>query len=161
MLSLSFFSISPLSFLIHEIPLFPRLCLLLTSGAACQEVGLDVSIPEHIRRHTPPFVHRLVTAALQTSSLPAPDASDLASFDFAVHPGGRSIVEGLADALSLSEEQLRHSWSVLSRFGNMSSATVLFVLDSLRHDAQRAPWCVALAFGPGLSIEGAVLRRPA
>ena len=75
---------------------------------------------------------------------------------WAIHPGGRKIVEDLRDVLELDDEGVASSFRILSEYGNMSSATILFVLrEELRR--KRGP-VVALAFGPGLTIEGAVLE---
>jgi predicted naringenin-chalcone synthase len=75
-----------------------------------------------------------------------------------VHPGGRSILDRVQTALSLREDQLAPSRAVLRQYGNMSSATVLFVLRLLLVRASAAPTRVgALAFGPGVSVEGAML----
>ncbi len=76
---------------------------------------------------------------------------------WAIHPGGPRILEGVAEALALRPEQTAASREVFARHGNMSSPTVLFILDRLR--GQRAPRpCVALGFGPGLAVEVALLR---
>jgi alpha-pyrone synthase len=71
---------------------------------------------------------------------------------WAVHPGGRSILDAVERGLDLAPGKLDASRSVLSRFGNMSSATVIFVLEQLL--AQRPASGLALAFGPGLAVEG-------
>ncbi len=71
---------------------------------------------------------------------------------WAIHPGGPRILQACADALSLREDQLVSSRHVLSHYGNMSSATVLFVLEHLRNNHCHGP-CVAIAFGPGLCAE--------
>jgi predicted naringenin-chalcone synthase len=71
---------------------------------------------------------------------------------WAIHPGGPAILQGVRQALSLKNEDLVGSWDVLRDYGNMSSPTVLFVIDRLRR--QKAPLpCVALGFGPGLAAE--------
>jgi predicted naringenin-chalcone synthase len=76
---------------------------------------------------------------------------------WAVHPGGPRILDACASAIGLSEESLADSREVLAEFGNMSSPTILFILDRMqRRDAPRP--CVVLAFGPGLTIEAALLR---
>jgi predicted naringenin-chalcone synthase len=76
---------------------------------------------------------------------------------WAVHPGGPRILEACSDALSLSAGALDASWDVLSSCGNMSSPTVLFILKELmRRDAPRPT--VTLAFGPGLTVEAALLQ---
>jgi predicted naringenin-chalcone synthase len=74
---------------------------------------------------------------------------------WAVHPGGPRILNAVGSALGLPEDQNAVSREVLSEFGNMSSATILFILDRLRRQGAPRP-CVALAFGPGLVAEGAL-----
>jgi alpha-pyrone synthase len=71
---------------------------------------------------------------------------------WAIHPGGRSILDAVARALALEPNQLAPSRDVLRRYGNMSSATVLFVLKDMLASRVRGPGC-AIAFGPGLAIE--------
>lgn len=71
---------------------------------------------------------------------------------WAVHPGGRSIVDAVERGLALDADKLSASRAVLREYGNMSSATVLFVLRRL-WDEQPATG-IALAFGPGLAMEG-------
>lgn len=71
---------------------------------------------------------------------------------WAVHAGGRSILDAVETALDLSPETLAASRGVLNDFGNMSSSTLMFVLARLM--AERPASGVALAFGPGLAAEG-------
>ncbi|MFG6444763.1 type III polyketide synthase [Microbacterium sp. P07] len=75
---------------------------------------------------------------------------------WAVHPGGRSILDRVEDGLGLSPEALSDSRTVLREYGNMSSATILFVLQRMmageRTEGERL---AILAFGPGLTIEAA------
>lgn len=79
---------------------------------------------------------------------------------WAVHPGGRSVLDQVQATLGLSDEHLAPSRDVLRRFGNMSSPTVLFVLaDLLRQPALAPERLAALAFGPGLTVESALLTR--
>lgn len=78
---------------------------------------------------------------------------------WAVHPGGRAILDSFEVALGLPSDALTSSREVLSRYGNMSSATVLFVLDRLlRSDDPPAGPVTAVAFGPGLAVESALLE---
>ncbi len=79
---------------------------------------------------------------------------------WAVHPGGRAILDKIESGLELNPEQIADSREVLRTCGNMSSVTVLFVLQRIlsrpgRNEAQ--PIC-AMAFGPGLTIEAALLE---
>jgi alkylresorcinol/alkylpyrone synthase len=69
---------------------------------------------------------------------------------FLFHPGGRKLLETMEEVLGLTRDQLQHSWEVLRRYGNMSSATALFVLDHAVRTGARGPHLLA-AFGPGFS----------
>ncbi len=69
---------------------------------------------------------------------------------FLFHPGGRKLIETMEQVLGLERQQLEHSWEVLRRYGNMSSATVLFVLEHALQAGARGPHLLA-AFGPGFS----------
>ncbi len=71
---------------------------------------------------------------------------------WAIHAGGRSILDAVETALALDRQALADSRAVLADFGNMSSATLMFVL--ARQFARRPARGVALAFGPGLAAEG-------
>jgi predicted naringenin-chalcone synthase len=75
---------------------------------------------------------------------------------WAVHPGGPRILTSVENALDLSRDDTAASRAVLSEYGNMSSATILFILDRMRAAADPLP-CVALAFGPGLVVEATLL----
>jgi alpha-pyrone synthase len=71
---------------------------------------------------------------------------------WAIHPGGKSIVDAVERGLALPPDKVAASRGVLQDFGNMYSATVMFVLDRLMRD--RPASGLALAFGPGLAMEG-------
>lgn len=75
---------------------------------------------------------------------------------WAIHPGGPRILSSCCEALGLEPTAVDTSREILSTFGNMSSPTILFILDRLRQREHPLP-CVALCFGPGLTIEGALL----
>ena len=72
---------------------------------------------------------------------------------WAVHPGGRSILDAVEKGLELPSDALAASREVLSRFGNMSSATVMFVLQRMMQQAQPGQRGCAMSFGPGLTAE--------
>lgn len=74
---------------------------------------------------------------------------------WAVHPGGPRILSATCEALGLPAEATVVSREVLAECGNMSSPTILFILDRLHRASAPLP-CVALAFGPGLSAEAAL-----
>lgn len=72
---------------------------------------------------------------------------------WAVHPGGRSILDSVEKGLSLPADALVNSREVLARFGNMSSATVMFVLQRIMQTAQTGQQGCAMSFGPGVTAE--------
>ncbi len=74
---------------------------------------------------------------------------------YAAHPGGAKVMEAYAEALALSNGELRHSMDVLRDFGNMSSATVFFILDRLLRETRNEENAYGLisALGPGFSSE--------
>ena len=78
------------------------------------------------------------------------DLEDVRSW--AVHPGGPRILGAVERSIGLPRDATAVSREVLSECGNMSSATVLFILERLRSRGAGTP-CVALAFGPGLAVE--------
>jgi predicted naringenin-chalcone synthase len=79
---------------------------------------------------------------------------DLSSVDlWAVHPGGKSILDSVEKGLELPSDALSHSRGVLAKYGNMSSATVMFVLQRIMHAASSGQQGCAMSFGPGLTAE--------
>ncbi|MBL9084713.1 MAG: type III polyketide synthase, partial [Planctomycetaceae bacterium] len=76
---------------------------------------------------------------------------------WAVHPGGPRVLTAVEDSLGLDRTHTATSREVLAECGNMSSPTVLFILQRLRAAGAKMP-CVALGFGPGLAAEAALFR---
>ena len=72
---------------------------------------------------------------------------------WAVHPGGRTILDSVEKGLGLPAEALASSRDVLARFGNMSSATVMFVLQKIMQRAEPGQRGCAMSFGPGVTAE--------
>lgn len=73
---------------------------------------------------------------------------------WAIHPGGRAILDKVEKSLDLEPQQMEASRYILRNYGNMSSATILFVLEHiLREQAQPDDTVLAMAFGPGLTVE--------
>jgi predicted naringenin-chalcone synthase len=112
------------------------------------EMTLSAGVPEIIRRHLGPWCQ----SWLARHDL---KISDIAGW--AVHPGGPKILSAVNDALQLHPGDLRFSQAVLARHGNMSSATVLFILQQMA--AEISGPCVAIGLGPGLMAEGMLLKR--
>jgi predicted naringenin-chalcone synthase len=119
--------------------------------------GFDMTLSSYVPR----IVERSIGEALDPLLAHDPELSRSLPREvarWAVHPGGRSILDRVQTALSLSDDQLDASRSVLRDFGNMSSATVLFVLKRLLETPGETPERVAaVAFGPGLTVESALL----
>jgi predicted naringenin-chalcone synthase len=76
---------------------------------------------------------------------------------WAVHPGGPRILESVAQATGIGRADYAVSQEVLGEFGNMSSPTILFILERLRERHAPRP-CLAVGFGPGLAVEAALFR---
>ncbi|GAB3849337.1 type III polyketide synthase [Nesterenkonia populi] len=116
-----------------------------TIGDQGFDMRLSAEVPRIIGREIRAAVDRLVGSA------EAPQT-------WAVHPGGRSVLDRVEKGLGLGPDALQPSRAVLSDYGNMSSATILFILRRIMQDpAPRAP-IAALAFGPGLTVESALLH---
>ncbi len=97
--------------------------------------------------------HGLRVAADEILGGQKPNAIDL----WAVHPGGRSVLDAVETALSLGSTALSDSRAVLEQYGNMSSATIMFVLKRLLTSKSKGSGC-AMAFGPGLTAETMLFR---
>lgn len=107
------------------------------------DLYLSPQIPKLLGLHLGPEVERLL------------NGSDLPEI-WAIHPGGRGIVDAVQKLYQLSEEQVSYSRNILRDYGNLSSVTILFVLQAIRDDYRKkkeASSGIALAFGPGLTAE--------
>jgi predicted naringenin-chalcone synthase len=78
-----------------------------------------------------------------------------------VHPGGRTVLDAVEQAFALQPAALAASRGVLNDFGNMSSGSVMFVLDRLMQDAPPGASGCAMSFGPGLVAETMMFRMAA
>jgi predicted naringenin-chalcone synthase len=111
------------------------------------EMRLSPQVPGLILDHLAPWLDRWLASHNMRRE-------QIASW--AVHPGGPRILQATAEALALPPHALDASWRILHRYGNMSSPTILFILEELRRTEAQLP-AVALAFGPGLTIEAALI----
>lgn len=124
-----------------------------TAGLIRWDLG-DHGFAMHLSGEVPGAIAQALAGAV---TLPVPAESvDL----WAVHAGGRSILDAVARALDLAPDALEHSRAVLRAFGNMSSATLMFVLARILAGKATGQG-IALAFGPGLAAEGLTFRREA
>lgn len=76
---------------------------------------------------------------------------------WAIHPGGKKILDTIQSSLNLKDEDVKYSYDVLNQYGNMSSPTILFVLDKLMENYKPRETIFSIGFGPGISIETALL----
>ncbi|MBN1995203.1 MAG: type III polyketide synthase [Anaerolineae bacterium] len=110
------------------------------------EIRLDRNVPQALQNIVP----NLVAGFLKRSNLNKDDIRF-----WGIHPGGAKIVDYLAQGLDLRPDEVNFSRQVLRQYGNMSSATIFFVLDQIIRQGQPQPGDYALlqSFGPGLTIE--------
>lgn len=118
-------------------------------------MGLSSSVPGVIAHNLPAYLETLLCPHGLT-----PDAVDF----WAIHPGGRAIVEKAQEVIDLPDAAVHDSLDVLRQYGNMSSPTILFILKrSLdQHHASTNGGLqhgVAMAFGPGLTLEGCLWQQ--
>lgn len=116
-------------------------------GAQGFAMHLSGQVPGAILRH---LRERL-------SLLPEGDCSAVSLW--AVHPGGRSVLDAVAAGLELPQDSLLGPRRILRDYGNMSSATVLFVLREMMDRGAVGAGC-AMAFGPGIAVETMMFRAP-
>jgi alkylresorcinol/alkylpyrone synthase len=114
-----------------------------------------VVLSKDVRRIGAAMVSEMAQALLEAQGLKRDDIRV-----WVLHSAGRRVLERARDLLGLDEAQLVHARSVLRRYGNMSSATILFVLEETLRAESPAPgdWGAMIGLGPGFSAEGALLR---
>jgi len=116
--------------------------------------GFDIALSSYVPKIIGANLRTFVEPSLSSSG------SSIADVDiWAVHPGGKSILDQVQRCLGLRPEQVRESREVLRRYGNMSSVSILFVLAEIlkrQIEAGEEKVC-AVAFGPGLTVEMALL----
>jgi len=125
------------------------------------EKGISCKLSKYLPQYIAKNMWGYVDAFLKKNSLEKDD------IDFwAVHPGGRRIIEESQNGLELTEEQCKYSWKVLDTYGNMLSPSVMFVLELIldEHKAEIAKGHegfsqgLAFSFSPGVGAEGILLK---
>nr|P23418.2 RecName: Full=Chalcone synthase 1; AltName: Full=Naringenin-chalcone synthase 1 [Solanum lycopersicum]CAA38980.1 chalcone synthase [Solanum lycopersicum] len=130
-----------------------------------REVGLTF----HLLKDVPGLISKNIEKSLLEAFQPL-GISDWNSLFWIAHPGGPAILDQVELKLGLKPEKLRATREVLSNYGNMSSACVLFILDEMRKASTKEglgttgeglEWGVLFGFGPGLTVETVVLHSVA
>jgi predicted naringenin-chalcone synthase len=101
------------------------------------------------------YIPNLVKSGIKALTDKLLDSNEVFDF-YAIHPGGRAILEGIEQAIGLSKDDNRFAYQVLADYGNMSSCTVIFVLQKLWQTLQpedHQKQVLSCAFGPGLTLE--------
>lgn len=128
-------------------------CMQWRTEDVCFGMTLSKKVPLHITQSLEGFFSRLLEKArLNVETIRT-------SAYFAIHPGGTKIFHYVKETLGLEDWQVAHSLRVLQHYGNMSSATVPHIWEQMVHDIPIGAYVVSFAYGPGLTIAGAVLKR--
>ncbi len=116
--------------------------------------GFNLVLSSYVSDVIAANVGRIVRDLLVPQGL-TPDDIDL----WAVHPGGKAILDKFEQSMKLKADQIEVPRAILRDYGNMSSATILFVLQRMLSEATGSPRTIAaMAFGPGLTIECGLLE---
>jgi alkylresorcinol/alkylpyrone synthase len=147
----------------EECPLTtPRMISIISSEAVIWKESLEVMGWEVNQNGLKVLFSRDIPAIVRNSAKPtivsflAQNGLGLEDIDaFPSHPGGAKVIKAYEEALKLSKEKTRYMWDILRKFGNMSSATVLFVLDQfLKSNEYRTGMkLLSCSLGPGFSSE--------
>ncbi|KAG0569493.1 hypothetical protein KC19_6G094500 [Ceratodon purpureus] len=115
------------------------------------DANLEKDLPKKVGVNTGPFVDGLLEGF----------GLEYGSVNWAAHPGGKPILDMVEKCCGLAPDQLQISRSVLENKGNMGPASVVFVLEEIRKQGKNLnrDWTIALGFGPGISLEGVLLRN--
>lgn len=116
--------------------------------------GFLMTLSAYIPQLVESNIDALLTNALQDAGMKQEQI-----LHWAIHPGGRKILEAVQQKLGLQKSDLQHSYDVLQQFGNMSSATILFVLQLLLNNPEKQGPVFGAAFGPGLTLETFILNK--
>ena len=116
--------------------------------------GFEMKLTSRVSKHIKKHIKLLTESVLKKAGLTFEQIGT-----FAIHPGGRSILEATEEALSIDKEANQFGYDTLREYGNMSSATILFVLQKIMNaNLEAGQHVLSFAFGPGLTVEGMLLE---
>lgn len=125
------------------------------------EEGISCTLSKHLPSYIAKGLATFVDEFLEKNGLVRGD------MDFwAVHPGGRRIIEACEKSLDLTLEETKYSWAVLREYGNMLSPSVMFVMEKIMEDHRKAvedgkkgfKTGIAFSFSPGIGVEGILIN---
>lgn len=130
------------------------------------EDGIIISLDNNsikckLSKHLPKFINDNIGQALQIFL----DKNNLTVKDidfWAVHPGGKRILESVQNGLNLTSDQLTVSWDILNTYGNMLSSSIMFVLEKFINTQSiknSNNYCIAFSFSPGVGIEFILFKK--
>lgn len=120
------------------------------------DLGFDLRLTPEVPGIVRGSIKALVEKLLSKAGLEQKDIDY-----YAIHPGGVKILEACEDALGIAKEMNQHSYEVLRNYGNMSSVTVLFVLErylAALNNSGKGKKMIACAFGPGITMESMIVE---
>lgn len=120
------------------------------------DFGFEMILSSYIPKLVKKGIRTLMERLLQEADIHQDDISF-----YAMHPGGKAILEAIEQSLKLTKHDNRYAYEILRQYGNMSSCTVLFVLQALLNDLRASDAgknILSCAFGPGLTLESMLLE---
>lgn len=120
------------------------------------DFGFEMTLTSYIPKLVKSGIKSLIDRLLAQTGIAQNDLSL-----YAMHPGGKAILEAIESALGITKEDNQYAYQILSNYGNMSSCTVLFVLNEILKNTtekDNGKNILSCAFGPGLTLESMILR---
>lgn len=122
-------------------------------GVALADTGFRIRLSAKVAKYLRGIIADVVTQFLAEVAL-TPSQIKF----WGIHPGGAKIIDYIGQSLKLTETDLQYSRQVLRRYGNMSSATIFFVLEAIIPHGKPGDYALLITFGPGLTIELVLLQ---
>ena len=119
-------------------------------------LGFEMKLSSYVPAMIQGGIRNLTASLLEQAKRKIPDVAH-----FAIHPGGKKILHAIETELGITTEQNVHAYDVLRDYGNMSSPTVIFVLERIVRSLKAVnhnEYVLSFAFGPGLTLESMLLR---